>query len=252
MFEGIMSLRAVLAALESGQSDRKIERVIFDRSRKKARAGELSYLTAMSFKYGFPLIPADAETISSLALGTSHGGLLMETTARSYPRLTAERLAADFPDPGSRFFAMIEGIEDPYNFGYAIRSIWAAGVSAIVLTERSWMSAAGVVCRSSAGASEICPMYVAGPGECAKIMKDSGVKIVCCDMKHSVSMYEADLSKPIFLAVGGEKRGLSRELLDAADAVIRLDYGRAFPAALSAASAATIASFEVFRQNLRG
>ena len=38
-------------------------------------------------------------------------------------------------------------------------------------------------------------------------------------------------------------------LLDSADAIVRLDYGREFPAALSTASASTILAFEVFRQN---
>ena len=62
-------------------------------------------------------------------------------------------------------------------------------------------------------------------------------------------MYETDLTLPVFLVVGGEKRGISRSVLDKADAVVRIDYGRDFPAALSAASAATVLGFEIFRQN---
>ena len=37
--------------------------------------------------------------------------------------------------------------------------------------------------------------------------------------------------------------------LDSADVVVRIDYGRDFPSALSAASASAILAFEVFRQN---
>ena len=82
-------------------------------------------------------------------------------------------------------------------------------------------------------------------------MKELGVRMICADMKDSISIYDADLSYPLFLAIGGEKRGLSRELLDAADQIIRLEYGREFPAALSAASAATIAGFEIMRRNMK-
>lgn len=249
LFEGMTSIRAIIKTVESGESDRKILRVICDETRKKARAGELSYLKAMSFKLGYELIFVPPEEIERIAIGNTHGGLLCETTGRTLESLSAESVLSDFPEAEVRFFAMIEGIEDPYNFGYAIRSLFAAGISALILTKRNWMSAAGVVCRASAGASELCRMYVADSGEAAAVMLSLGIKIVCCDMKNSFSIYEADLKKPLFLAVGGEKRGLSRELLDAAEIVVRLDYGRDFPAALSAASAATVAAYEVVRQN---
>jgi 23S rRNA (guanosine2251-2'-O)-methyltransferase len=52
------------------------------------------------------------------------------------------------------------------------------------------------------------------------------------------------------LIVGGEKRGISRALLDRADQVVRIDYGRDFRGSLSAASAATVMAFEVMRQNM--
>ena len=53
------------------------------------------------------------------------------------------------------------------------------------------------------------------------------------------------------MIVGGEKRGIRASVLKQADAIVRIDYGRDFPAALSAASAATIIAYEVFRQNLK-
>ena len=77
----------------------------------------------------------------------------------------------------------------------------------------------------------------------------SGYKIVCADIKNSVSVYEADLKKPLLLIVGGEKRGISSKILSRADEIVRIDYGRSFQNALSAASAATILSFEVLRAN---
>lgn len=248
IFEGMTSIRAVIAAIESGKSDRKIVRVLVAESRERARAKELSYIKAMSYKYGFGVESVPDAEIDSLALGASHGGLLLEATSRTIPMLTLDALAA-YPE-NERFFVMIEGIEDPYNFGYALRSLYAAGADAVILSPRNWMSAAGIVCRASAGAAELCDTYVCNScADCAKMMKTLGVKIVCADMKNSVSIYDADLKKPLFLAVGGERRGLSRELLDAADTIVRLDYGRDFPAALSAASAAAVAGFEVLRQN---
>jgi 23S rRNA (guanosine2251-2'-O)-methyltransferase len=66
-----------------------------------------------------------------------------------------------------------------------------------------------------------------------------------------VSIYDANLVKPLLLVVGGEKRGISRTILDQADQIIRIDYGRSFNGSLSAASAATVIAFEVLRQNTK-
>jgi len=248
IFEGMTSIRAVIAAIESGNSDRRIVRCIVSEGRAQARAKELSYIKAMSYKYGFSIEAMADEAVDSLSIGQNHGGLILETTARTIPPLTEDAIAK-LPE-NERYFVMLEGIEDPYNFGYALRSLYASGVSAVILSPRNWMSVAGIVCRASAGASEYLTTYIAdSPSDCAAMMKANGVKIVCCDMANSVSIYDADLKKPLFLAVGGEKRGLSRELLDSADTIVRLEYGRDFPAALSAASAASIAGFEVLRQN---
>ena len=81
------------------------------------------------------------------------------------------------------------------------------------------------------------------------MFKSKGYKVVCADIKNSVSVYDADLKKPILLIVGGEKRGISSSILTQADQIVRIDYGRRFDAALSAASASTILAFEVFRSN---
>ena len=243
VFEGMISFRAVIDGYERGVTDRKITKVIYDTSRARKIAGHLSYIKAMSYKHGFELVGADSEVIESMSVGTSHGGIITCCTDRSFPAVNSQAL------PESGFFVMLDGIEDPYNFGYAMRSIYASGADGVILPERNWMSAAGVVCRASAGASELMKIYTASPNECAEIFKSAGYRIVCAELENSVSVYDADMKKPLLLAVGGEKRGLSKSLLDAADLIIRLDYGREFPQALSAASAASILAFEVYRSN---
>jgi 23S rRNA (guanosine2251-2'-O)-methyltransferase len=63
-------------------------------------------------------------------------------------------------------------------------------------------------------------------------------------------VFEETFKLPLLLVVGGEKRGISRKLLEQADQIVRIDYGRSFRGSLSAASAATILAFEIYRQNL--
>ena len=243
VFEGMTSLRAVIRASEEGLSDRRILRVLYDLEKAGDKAKELAWLRRMGEKLSFPLVACEASVIGQMATGASHGGILAECSARSLPSLRDASL------PASGFVVLIEGIEDPYNFGYALRTVYAAGADAVVLTPRNWMSAAGVVCRSSAGASELLPLYVADSAEAVRLMRAAGYRIICAGIRDSVSVFDADLSKPVFLVVGGEKRGISRAVLSEADLIVRLDYGRPFSGSLSAASAASVLAYEVFRQN---
>ena len=80
-------------------------------------------------------------------------------------------------------------------------------------------------------------------------LKENGYKTVCAGIRNSVSAFDADLKKSLFLIVGGERRGISAKLLALADQIVRLDYGRTFNGSLSAASAASILGYEILRQN---
>ena len=244
VFEGMTSIRAVINSNKAGISDRQINKVMIDRERAEAKKDDISFLRVVSRELSFEIEFTDRAEIDSLSVGNSHGGIVALCSDRTIPALTSDRIATD------GFYVMIEGIEDPYNFGYALRSIFAAGADGVILTPRNWMSAAGVVCRSSAGASELLPLFVSEPLQAVRTFKEGGYKAVAAGIRDSVSAFDTDLKRPVFLIVGGEKRGISRAVLDECDAVVRLEYGREFRASLSAASAASILAYEVLRQNI--
>ena len=241
ILEGMTSISALLNS--GAVNDRKIEKVLIDRSKRKSKAAQIGYLTAKSHELGFPIEFVDCEEIERLSVGNTHGGILALSTPRTIPTLRTEDII-----PNS-FYVYLEGIEDPYNFGYAIRSLYAAGVSGVILPPRNWMSAAGVVARASAGASESLPIFEAEGEDAVRCFREVGYTVLCAGIRDSVSVFEEQFDYPILLVVGGEKRGISRTLLDAADRIVRIDYGRDFGGSLSAASAATVLAFEIFRQN---
>ena len=241
ILEGMTSISALLNS--DGVNDRKIEKVLIDSAKRKSKAAQIGYLTAKSHELGFPVEFVDAEEIDRLSVGNTHGGILALCTPRTIPALRAEDIHPD------SFYVYLEGIEDPYNFGYAIRSLYAAGVSGVILPPRNWMSAAGVVARASAGASESLPLFEAEGEDALKLFREAGYSILCAGIRDSVSVFDEQFTYPVLLVVGGEKRGISRALLDAADRIVRIDYGREFGGSLSAASAATVLAFEIFRQN---
>ena len=112
------------------------------------------------------------------------------------------------------------------------------------------MSAAGVCIRGSAGATELvdCAIYK-DKQKLISIAKSHGYRIVCADEKTDKLHTDPLLKKPLFLIIGGEKRGISAEFLEASDDIVKIDYGRDFRMSLTAASATSILAFEVLRQN---
>ena len=243
ILEGMTSVSALLAAHKAGVNDRPIHEIRFDRAKKQKKAREYAFLTGKCAELNIPLTLTDAAELEKICIGNTHGGIIALCGERTLPLPTAENL------PESGFLCLLEGIEDPYNFGYALRSLYAAGCDGVLLGERNWLSAAGVVARASAGASESFPVWAGDTEAAISLLKDKGYRIVCAGIRDSVSLYEADLKKPLLLVVGGEKRGISAEMLSRADQIVRIDYGREFRGSLSAASAATVLGFEVLRQN---
>ncbi len=244
VFEGMTSIRAILRGIDAGVNDRRITKILFDKAKLKKISKEIGYLKAVSSQYGFEIVESDSGELEEMTLGNTHGGLIAITEARTLLYLDS---SSEILPHG--FYVMIEGIEDPYNFGYSLRSLYAMGCSGIILTERNWMSAAGVVARSSAGASEMFRIFRSTPADCIKIFKEMGYTVVCADENTDNILGKCDLKLPLLLIVGGEKRGISRGIIDSADLLVKIDYGREFRASLSAASATTMFAYEISRQN---
>lgn len=244
IFEGMTSIRALIKGYDSGVNDRKIKKIIFDAGKIDKIKKELGYFRAVSKKYGFEIVESSSTDIDKITLGSSHGGIIAEVSERTIPYLSDNSLISY-----DGFYCMIQGIEDPYNFGYSIRSLYACGCSGIILSERNWMSAAGVVARSSAGASELLPIYKSDASECVHYFKNLGYSIVCADTRTDSVLGQCSLKLPLLLIVGGEKRGISKSILDLADVKVKISYAREFNASLSAASATTMFAYDIMRQN---
>ena len=125
ILEGMTSISALLNS--NGVNDRKIEKVLIDRTKRKSKSAQIGFLTAKSHELGFPVEFVDSAEIDVLAVGNTHGGILALCTPRTIPTLSAEDIQPN------QFYVYLEGIEDPYNFGYTVRSLYAAGADRYLL-----------------------------------------------------------------------------------------------------------------------
>ena len=241
LLEGMTSISALIHGRDQGINDRPIYAVLIDENKKRSKYREIGYLRAMSEKLNFSVLFVPSDHIEDLVQGSTHGGIVALCGDRSF------RDCTNIPDYG--FWVLSEGVEDPFNLGFTLRSLYASGVDGVLLQKHNCMCAAGVVSKSSAGTSEMLDIRECDSESAVQAFKQAGYRIVCAGIRDSVNIYQANLKKPLLLVIGGEKRGISRSVLDQADQIVRIDYGRNFNGSLTAASAATVIAFEVLHQN---
>lgn len=240
LLEGFIS---VSAALQGGH--REVHSILL---RAGKSDGQTRHLEQLARAAHVPLERVPDDALGAQAGGRTHGGVLARVGPYRFDALDA--LAAGKPRP---LVAMIDGVEDPFNFGASVRALYAAGADGLVLRPRNWLSAAGTVARASAGASELIPTALSETaGDAAAFFRARGLAVACAtDERGSLSLYDADLTGPLFLLIGGEKRGITRSFLDQADLKLRIPYGRAMPHSLGTASATAVIAFEIMRQRGR-
>ncbi|MEG0329019.1 MAG: RNA methyltransferase [Longicatena sp.] len=233
--EGNISVKAALLA-----NKRPIEKIIVD---EKKRDKDTSYILRKAKELGVLIESVDRNIIDTLAQGKTHGGLLAVCGEREFQSLN------DIIKKEDVFLALVEGIEDPFNFGYVLRSLYAAGCDGVIIPPRNWTSAASVVTKSSAGASEYLNLIVADDMEqLLNDMKKEQITFVCGQRSDAISLYDYDFPSKVCIAIGGEMRGLSKLVLSASDQNLCIPYRTDFKNAMNAAASTAIFAFELVRQ----
>jgi 23S rRNA (guanosine2251-2'-O)-methyltransferase len=237
MLEGHRSIEAALEA-----ASRHVYRILATRPGDR----RLRRLRALAHESGVAIVAADAALVDELAAGSTHGGVLAIVGARRYLSL-AQLVNTTRP---TALLAMLDGIEDPFTYGQAVRALYAAGADGLVVPHRTWESAAAIVARSSAGTVEQLPTArVASIDEAAEACRAAGLRVVCAvSGEDTVPLHEVDLTQPTLVIIGGERRGITRSFIGDCDVRVAIPYAREHAPPLSAAAAAAVIGFEAYRQ----
>ena len=228
---------SVKAAMLGGR--RVVEEIMLDKERHDKDAG---FIAHQAERQGIKVTRCPREEIDALASGRTHGGVIAKAGPRQWQEL---------PDllNGVPFAVLLEGVEDPFNLGYVIRSLYSAGCTGLILRQRDWQRAEPVILKSSAGAFEYLPVILSEePAEAVQFCQDHGLKTYAAMRKDAISYFEGDYRQPVLIAIGGEMRGLSAAVLAKCEQNIYIPYANDFRNALNAAGAAAALGFEVLRQ----
>nr|WP_246220948.1 RNA methyltransferase [Phytoactinopolyspora mesophila] len=139
--------------------------------------------------------------------------------------------------------AVLVEAQDPGNAGTVIRCADAAGAAAVVLTSGSVDPQSGKAVRASAGSLFHLPV-VTGATAAVVIdrLRDGGYTVLAADGTGVQDLDDAEaaglLSRPTAWLFGNEARGLSDDVLELADHVVRVPiYGQAESLNLATAAA---------------
>lgn len=234
LFEGALSVKAVLLA-----NKRVVEQVVID---DKKQDKDTAFIIKVAKAKGIDVKRANRDAIDELCSGKTHGGVICYADERINDSLDKLK--------DGNFLCLLEGIEDPFNFGYCLRSLYASGCEGVIVGERNWLDSATTVTKSSSGASENLPIYVSKDlNETLNSLKPR-FSILCATRSNALSIYDDLGDQPILLAIGGERRGLSKIVLDHSTRNVYIPYGSDFRNSLNACSAVSVLAFEIMRQRI--
>jgi len=179
-----------------------------------------------------------------------HQGILARRGA--YPYLSQGELLdrlRELPEPA--LLAAADGLTDPMNLGNLCRSALAAGAHGLIIPKDRAVGLTPAVAKAAAGALEYLPVFrVTNLADCLGRLQEAGLRIVGADAAAPQSLYQADLTGPLTLVIGGEEKGLRLRVRRQCDLVLAIPQAAREISSLNAATAGAVALFEVRRQRL--
>jgi len=185
-----------------------------------------------------------SDRLRQLCGSAEHQGLLAKMP--EFPYADADELCRQHsPQP---LFVLLDGLQDPYNFGAIVRSADAFGVEAVVIPGGGQVGVTSLVTRASAGAVNFVPIArVNNLCEFAPTLKQTGAVIVGTDQSANRPLDACDFRRPVALVIGNEGEGISPEMRRCCDDLVAIpQLGRV--GSLNAAVAAGILFYEAARQ----
>lgn len=238
IIEGRISVKAAIQA-----GNRKVDTLYLE---AKHQDKDIAYIKKIATEKEIPIVLATKEEIETLAIGRTHGGILAKVQPRQFQELP------DLYQNENPFVAVIEGVEDPYNLGYILRSLYSSGCTGLILRKRNWEEVEPIILKASAGAYDYMPIYLSEDvASTVHALKAEGLYCYAAMRKDAIKYTEANFTKPMVLLIGGELRGLSSQVRQESQQNIYIPYANDFRNALNAAAASAVLGFEVMRQRER-
>jgi len=238
----LYGIHAVAEVLKAGPE--KIERICVEKGNKNARVREIVDLARTR---NIRVSMEERAWIDRKAAGARHQGVLCYVA--EMPTFDTEEILAQAKSPG--LMIVLDGIEDPRNMGAILRSAEAADADGVFLPRRRSSSLSPTVVKASAGAAaHVKIARISNTAGIIDLLKKNGFWVAGLDASAAKFVWEADLTVPLALVLGGEGRGLHSLVKKKCDFLLSLPIKGSVDS-YNASVAAGIALYEVLRQRMK-
>jgi 23S rRNA (guanosine2251-2'-O)-methyltransferase len=146
------------------------------------------------------------------------------------------------------FILILDGVEDPRNFGAILRTAEAAGVHGVIIPKRRAVPMTETVEKTSTGAAAMVPVaQVANLVQAMEKLKEQNVWITGIEVDGKQDYTDVDYAGAVALVLGSEGEGMGRLVKEHCDHLVKLPM-RGRITSLNVSVAAGIMMYEVIRQ----
>ena len=237
----IYGINAVTEALRAG-------RVVSLRAGRR-KDQRLQQLLALAERSSVPVRRVSDDELDRESGGSSHQGVIAEVSERRIYEL--DDLIRDAHATPPALLAVLDGIEDPHNFGAILRTVDAAGAHGVIRQTRHAAPLSGAAGKASAGAlAHVKIADVVNIARALEELKEAGIWTVGLVGDAADTYDKMDFTLHTAIVVGAEGTGVRRLVRE------RCDFVAAIPMkghidSLNVSVAAGVVLFEAARQRRR-
>lgn len=159
--------------------------------------------------------------ITHLVGNVNHQGII--AAVKDFAYLNLEQLLEKVDGVNNPTIAILDGIEDPHNFGAIIRSADAFGIDGMIIAKNNQVKVNGTVAKVSTGATQYVPIaMVTNLNQTILTLKEKGFWIVASDGSATMDYRQVDYQMKTGLIIGSEGFGISKLLLRNSDFIVKI------------------------------
>lgn len=231
--EYVCGAHSVPAALARGPG--RVKRLLIAEGRRSRRISEAVHLAESS---GIPVEALDPKGLTNKAATAQHQNLVAEV--HPTPFLSLDDLIEAQPAAAPPIL-LLDGVQDPRNFGAILRSAAALGAGGVVWPKDGAVGLTPVAAKAAAGALEVVPLArVTNLARTVSALKDAGYWALAADAQGDKTLGVDELPRPCCLVIGAEGRGVRPLVLKNCDVRVRIPIKEGVVSSLNASVAAAI------------
>ena len=236
-----MKIKGRNAVREALNSDTNILKILASNNSKDKTFSDIINLAK---KKGIKIQFVDTKILDKEA--QNHQGLIAETSDFKYSSVE-EIVAVAQSKNKNNFILILDGVEDPHNFGSIIRVAECLGVDGIIISKNRACPVTDTVAKVSAGAIEhIKIAKVTNINTEIERLKNKNIWVYACELGGE-DLDNADLNGNIAIVMGSEGKGVSALTRKLCDGVVSMQmYGKVN--SLNVSVATGIVLYEVVRK----